>query len=98
MTIAIFCTASVPLMLLFAIAMPLCQGIPLESDKPRRHGLLATVLASCAWSTAPSSPISAISYGPAGCARRHDKVGGFITSMLCVLTAMTVGLAIGNAF
>ena len=45
-----------------------------------------------------TSPISAISYG-SGWVRPGDMIKwGFITSMLCVLTAMTVGLAIGNAF
>ena len=93
-----FCTASVPLSIAFAIAMPLCQGIYAGQINPVVMASLATVLASCAWSTAPSSPISAISYG-SGWVRPGDMIKwGFITSMLCVLTAMTVGLAIGNAF
>ena len=93
-----FCTASVPLSIAFAIAMPLCQGIYAGQINPVVMASLATVLASCAWSTAPSSPISAISYG-SGWVRSGDMIKwGFITSMLCVLTAMTVGLAIGNAF
>ena len=85
-------------MVVFAIAMPLCQGIYAGQINPVVMASLATVLASCAWSTAPSSPISAISYG-SGWVRPGDMIKwGFITSMLCVLTAMTVGLAIGNAF
>lgn len=93
-----FCTASVPVSLTFAIAMPLCAGIYAGQINPLVMAALTTVLGSCAWSTAPSSPISAISYGSGWIIPKEMIKWGLITTVICVATAMTLGVAIGNTF
>jgi sodium-dependent dicarboxylate transporter 2/3/5 len=93
-----FCTASVPVSLTFAIAMPLCAGIYAGQINPLVMAALTTVLGSCAWTTAPSSPISAISYGSGWIIPKEMIKWGLITTGICVATAMTLGVAIGNTF
>lgn len=92
-----FCTGSVPMSITFAVAMPLCQSIYAGKINIMLMAALATVLTSCTWTTAPSSPISAIAYG-SGWVRPTDMIKwGLCTSVICIIVAMTVGVAIGNA-
>ena len=93
-----FCTAAVPMSLTFAIATPLCAGIYAGQVNPLVMAALTTVLGSCAWTTAPSSPISAISYGSGWVIPRQMIKWGLITTLICIAVAMTLGVAIGNTF
>ncbi len=93
-----FCTAAVPMSLTFAIATPLCAGIYAGQVNPLVMAALTTVLGSCAWTTAPSSPISAISYGSGWVIPRQMIKWGLITTLICIAVAITLGVAIGNTF
>lgn len=93
-----FCTGSIPLAITFAVAMPLCTTIYAGQINPMVVGALATVLANTTWTTAPCSPISAIAYSSGWIVPKNMIKYGLLTTIITIIAALTVGVAIGNVF
>ena len=91
-----FCSNSVALSVVYAIALPLCMGVYEGAVNPTLLSILITSAAQNGWATAPASPTAAVAYasgwGNSGSILRW----GLLIMVVQIVISMFFGLTVGN--
>ncbi len=91
-----FCSNSVALSVVYAIALPLCMGVYDGSVNPTLLSILITSAAQNGWATAPASPTAAVAYasgwGDSGVILRW----GLLIMLLQMGISMLFGFAVNG--
>lgn len=91
-----FCSNSVALSVVYAIALPLCLGVYSGSVNPALLSILITSSAQNGWATAPASPTAAVAYASGWGNSRHILVWGLIIMVVQIAVCMLWGAAMGR--
>lgn len=92
-----FCSNSVALSVVFAIALPLCIGLYDGRLSPLMLAILITSSAMNGWATPPASPTAAVAYSIGWSDNRAILKWGLLFMTVQVVLCIIVGVPIANA-
>lgn len=91
-----FCSNSVALSVVYAIALPLCMGVYEGSVNPTLLSILITSAGQNGWATAPASPTAAVAYASGWGNSSSVLRWGLLIMVIQILISMIFGLTVGN--
>ena len=91
-----FCSYSVALSVVFAVAMPLCMNLYPGALSPMLVSILITSCAMNGWATAPATPTAAVAYATGWGNTTQIMKWGFIFMAVQVIFCIAVGIPLAR--
>ena len=91
-----FCSNSVALSVVFAVALPLCMNLYSELLSPMMLAILITSSAMNGWATPPATPTAAVAYSSGWTDNRQICRWGLVFMFVQVVLCVVVGIPVAN--
>jgi sodium-dependent dicarboxylate transporter 2/3/5 len=91
-----FCSNSVALSVVFAVALPLCMNLYRGLLSPMMLAILITSSAMNGWATPPATPTAAVAYSSGWTDNRQVCKWGLVFMLVQVVLCVAVGIPVAN--